>query len=263
MENLRTTSPVPLTFSYGSDEKQGLRPAMEDEHFYQESDDTILTGVFDGHSGQKAATHAKKHTPQLFFEILQEQKGNILKTFEVLCQRLHDSYTGNDGATALICYIDKRTQTIYTATLGDSEANIYRKINGIVLSIPLSPIRDWSTDKKFLDPQETRVTDGVKPRLYGDINVSRSIGDKRYSAISQKPKVTQFFMQPGDVLTLCCDGLKDFVREEAICQMVQRHEGSEEALAQALTKASVDKHIYPHYTDNVSVLVIQAQETTD
>lgn len=92
----------------------------------------------------------------------------------------------------------------------------------------------------------------------GSLNVSRAIGDKNYPAVSQKPKVTCCQLHPGDVLVLGCDGLKDFVSEEMICQMVRDHRGAEEDLAKELITASVRRQNSRH-NDDVSVIVIRAQ----
>lgn len=258
-DQLQEEEKVSLIFSYGSSEEQGLRTTMEDEHFYHEDTYSILAGVFDGHGGKTAATHAKEQAQALFFELLRTHDGNVVKTFEVLCQRLHGSYSGSHGTTALICYFDKATQMVYTATLGDAEANIYRRTDGQVVSIPLSPIRDWNTDRKFVDKTVYITDHRRKPRLRGTLNVSRSIGDKDYPAISQKPKVTCCQLQPDDVLILCCDGLKDFVPEKMICQMVRDHQGTEEDLAKVLTTASTTRQDTFGHNDNVSVIVIRAQ----
>lgn len=112
---------------------------MEDDHFYREDPHSILAGVFDRHHGKTAATHAKDRIPVLFYELLSTFNRNVIQTFEVLCQSVHDLYRGDHGTTALICYYHKVTRKVYTATLGDTEANIYRQIDGKVLSIPLSP----------------------------------------------------------------------------------------------------------------------------
>ena len=66
LQDLMPSKQIPLIFSYGSDAQQGLRESMEDAHFYQEDDDMILTGVFDGHGGKSAAIHARRETPNLF-----------------------------------------------------------------------------------------------------------------------------------------------------------------------------------------------------
>ena len=42
------------------------------------------------------------------------------------------------GSTLVMSFIDNNTNIIYTATVGDSEANIYRWIDGEIKSIPLS-----------------------------------------------------------------------------------------------------------------------------
>lgn len=39
---------------------------------------------------------------------------------------------------ALMCYVDSQTNTVYTAILGTSEANIYRQTENALKSIPLS-----------------------------------------------------------------------------------------------------------------------------
>lgn len=172
----------------------------------------------------------------------------------------------NDGTTAVISFIDKNSGRIYTATLGDSEANIYRKIDKKVKSIPLSCVRDWSSKKEAKraaavtnDPAKaTQWPKAKNPKTlrfpspnYG-LNVSRAIGDVEFSkGVIHKAKVTVNQVQPGDRIVIACDGLKDFVPEKEIVDMVKSNPGA--GLAQKL----VDHALGPKMSqDNVTVLVL-------
>lgn len=253
-----------LTLQDGADTQLGNRPSNEDTHIIYQYDQGILYGVFDGHAGTTASTIAKLHAPSLF-EIHMGEQPNILKALEATIAELHTMVQVESGSTAVMCYCCFKTNFVFTATLADAEANIYRNISGKLKSIPLSPLRNWQTDEKHLPPNQIYKAEPSNPKswrvpgLVGGVNVSRAIGDKAIDLVSQKPKVTMTQLSPGDTLVLSCDGLKDFVLEEAICKMAEQHEGSEDELARALTQASVDKQDSTD-KDNVSVIVIRAQE---
>jgi|JI10StandDraft_1071094.scaffolds.fasta_scaffold01672_3 serine/threonine protein phosphatase PrpC len=158
-----------------------------------------------------------------------------------------------------MCYFDPKTCFLYTATLGDAEANIYRKIKRSVKSLPLSPVRNWKTDEKRLPPNSIQKNFCENPKYWRvqGINVSRALGDKNISLVSQKPKVTKTLFLPEDTLVLCCDGLKDFLLEKEIVKIVSDNQTkSPQELAKALTTASVWKQTGSG--DNVTVIVVRA-----
>ncbi|NGX47794.1 MAG: hypothetical protein K1000chlam3_01177, partial [Chlamydiae bacterium] len=121
-----------LKLSHHFADAQGLRLTMEDAHFYKEMEKGTLTGVFDGHGGSKVSAYASKEFQNRFPKALKEANGNVHQAFEKVIDEIHlkvaqYSAWDHEGSTAVVCYIDKETHQIYTATLGDSEANIYRK----------------------------------------------------------------------------------------------------------------------------------------
>jgi serine/threonine protein phosphatase PrpC len=170
----------------------------------------------------------------------------------------------------VVCYVDKKTHHIYTATLGDSEANIYRKFDDKLKSIPLSCIRDWSSKKdahrasialgrpqiainwpKISNPKYLRF-----PYPFFGINVSRSIGDVLLSGspekpgVIHKPKITRIQVKSGDLLILACDGLKDYVSDNEIVSILKNPPPNP---AKHLVNYAIDEG---NSLDNVTVLAI-------
>jgi serine/threonine protein phosphatase PrpC len=260
-ELLLHAKPQPrLAFTVRHAEARGVRPTMEDAHFYTEIPQGSLAAVFDGHGGAKVANYANEQFQKRFSQALEKANGNVHQAFEVLIHEIHLEVMLNDGwagigTTAVICFIDKTTNLIYTATLGDSEANIYRTIDGSLNSIPLSCVRDWSSKKDALRaaiamdrpqyaeewPKATNSKmlryekvafydkDG-RPKYSTRLNVARAIGDrnsrgtKEKPAVIDKPKITINMLLPGDILTLVCDGVKDFASELDIVKQIYRKE---------------------------------------
>lgn len=185
------------------------------------------------------------------------------------------------GSTAVISYIDKKTNLIYTATLGDSETYIYRKTGDTLQAIPLSVIRNWASEKdaeraEKAYPGAKEIWEGMKakkrrfPPVHEGkaLNVSRAFGDQEFSskaldleappAISTKFKITVQKLLPGDIVLAACDGLWDYTK---------KHE--------YIVKDIIDdtKNTNPHYTlslriafnaykerkssDNISVIALK------
>lgn len=280
---------TPLKFNYCAADAQGIRPSMEDTHFFKEFEKGAFTAVFDGHGGREIAEFASDTFQKKFPEALDKANGNVHQAMEKLIDEIYQEVVAHKewnqiGSTAVISFIDKNTRQIYTATIGDSEANIYRKIDGNLQSIPLSCVRDWSSESDaerasiaLGDPniatEWPKIKDGKIrfPSPFYGVNVSRSIGDcflagtKEKPGVIHKPKITMNQLQPGDLLVLACDGLKDYVSEKEIIQNIEIAK-SENLLSKIITfftgrnSASrlVDYAInHNHSTDNVTVLAIE------
>lgn len=237
IEKMNEVKLTQLQFRYSVAEMQGRRSTMEDAHFYKETQQGVLTGVLDGHRGIVIAQYVSDQIQNRFFDSLIKNHGNVRQTFEFLFNEIqqdivHNSHWDPVGSTAVICYIDKRTHLIYTATLGDSEANIYRTIDQQVKSISLSCVRDWSSTRDALraaiannDPQIAEDWPKEKfPKFlrHGNLNVSRAFGDVDLAGtmekpgVIHKPKITINQLNKGDTLILACDGLKDYASEKEI-----------------------------------------------
>lgn len=267
----------PLNFTWGISLEQGCRKSMEDAHFFKEFEAGIVTGVFDGHGGSNVSEYASKEFEKKFPASFVDYQ-DPLYSFNTLIQEINQEIFKNptwntQGSTGLICFIDKKTHLIYTATIGDSEANIYRKTDdGLYKSIPLSCVRDWSSEKEakrasdYYNEPDIALTwpEDLYPkklRLNG-LNVSRSLGDlqRAFNAegkagIISKPKVTIQTLLPNDILILACDGLKDYVPEKNIVDLMNTHsEISATQLASLLTTQALDTF---SSQDNVTVLVLK------
>jgi serine/threonine protein phosphatase PrpC len=300
-----------LEIKHEAAEAQGVRPTMEDAHFFKEIAQGVIAGVFDGHGGSSVANYANKQFAMRFSDQLEKCQGNVREAFQSLIDEIHEEIVqlANNksgasgpfafihrnewhkaGTTAVICFLDKKTHKIYTATLGDSEANIYRKIDGKMKSIPISCVRDWSSKKDAAraaiatsDPDKAinwpKAKDPKALRFPGPdygLNVSRAIGDVGFSyfatplkdgevweegkvphknpGVIHKAKITLNQVQPGDRIVIGCDGLKDFVPEKEIAKMVDLNPG------EGLAKKLVDHAIGPKKSqDNVTVLVLDVK----
>ena len=158
---------------------------------------------------------------------------------------------------------------IYTATLGDSEANIYRIINGSLKSIPLSVIRDFTSDKEVLrvvrftgELQYLKILPTANPKtLYPTgVNVARALGDKDATGtatnpvVIHKPKITANRILPGDMIILVCDGIKDFMSEKAIVEQIAKCISHKKNPSKHLVNYAIDT---ANSSDNATVLAIR------
>lgn len=286
--------PNPLKLEFGSKTDTGFRKTMEDAHFCIEMDKGTLVGVFDGHGGHEVANLAKQLFQTLFPVALLENKGNVHKSFEqvffqIKLEILKIPQLNHKGSTAVVSFFDKKTNLVYTATLGDSEAKIYRKFEDEWKSIPLSCVRDWgskrdetravlATNEEFKEPFFATLKDywrtlpNNKERrmankgnsfiklVTGAINISRAFGDEAnnigrpINTVVTKSKIGVFPLLPGDVFVSACDGLWDFVHREKkiVCCIADNHEKSSNKISEELVNLSLDKQrvVRSHYPKN-------------
>ena len=220
----------------GEYEAQGPRPAQEDSHMYcckiEGSQGGALAGVFDGHGdGQKISSAVATNYARHFEESLVYHEKDVCKAFEKTTADLQEFITRDSpetakkgGTTAVTSYI--HDGLIYTATLGDSECLVFRKINGKVTAIPLSCVRDWTSPKDSArgleaelvhEEEKDRIAKSKEPthssrpeidlpglkdtewwhrfknpkrRRVNRLNVSRSIGDDYTSIVDKKTNTT-------------------------------------------------------------------------
>lgn len=266
-----------LTFSHTEFSAQGPRSSMEDAHYYKKTIDGFSVAIFDGHGGSEVSAYAAAQAQERFFPYLEKAGGNVHAAFTNLINDIHSELNQVDsGSTAVMCYVDKKSNLIYTATLGDSEAFIYRKVDGKVYAIPLSCVRDWSSHsdaaraakimshlkhgsfdeifKKYVSAEDSKKI--YFPARAGGVNVARAIGDSQFSLIkgmvgvSQKPKITVNQLRLGDKLVLGCDGLFDYTDHSEIINALENGDGD---FASRIGAVALEQT-----KDNVSVIVIDA-----
>lgn len=258
----------PLTFTVEHHEDQGVRKTMADAWFQLPMAQGLLTGVFDGHTRDGVAKYAAAQLQARFPTALESAQGNVHQAFERLIYAINQEIAQDpalrvDGSTAVISYIDQETQLVYTATLGDSEAILYREIDGVRKAIPLSCIRNFSSKQDYARlrakypndlPPVPRAGAGkdLRSRLYEGVNVARAFGDHDEEVVSGKPKITVCRVQADDRLVLVCDGVTDYVPQREMVDLVQQHNEPH-----GLAKALVDYALHEKYSrDNITAVVI-------
>jgi serine/threonine protein phosphatase PrpC len=263
---------------------QGKRDEMEDAHLNVEIEQGNLYGIFDGHGDLgEIGKYAAKSFEYQFSGVL-KHTNHVREAFETMINKIHaevkilsDKGLLDGGCTALICFVDKKTRRIFTASLGDTEARIIRNLGDDISSIPLSPIRDWHSDKdqaraiswynenkrkdlmdKFLNAKDKsrRFPGGFE----GGSNVSRAIGDFSLKKVIQKPKVTEHYLRSGDLLLLACDGVWDFVNEKDLINtsIKPNRKKTQVDLAQLIGQQALNLHTDEH-NDNVSVITVHVK----
>lgn len=283
--NSHGESELPAASEISVGEAQGKRAYMEDASFCIENENRILAGVFDGHGGNLVSNFICLNFRDQFDRVLEKCKGNIHTAFEKIFYEIQEKLLKDKliecfgvGSTAVVSYIDKKTGLVYTATLGDSEANIYRVIKEKMKSICLSPIRNWGSQKDAnrmaiyrKDPDfaekwpKNRDPKTLRSGLLSGVNVSRAFGDFKYTGkpkkplVISKPKITLNKMKRGDILVLACDGLKDYVPEREIIKCLEMsldetNGQSFKNIAKVLVSNAIKKW---KSQDNVTVIVIK------
>lgn len=270
-----------LITSYHACSSPGARSNMEDCHFSCKIPSGYLFGVLDGHGGAEVAKYVAEKIQEKFSECLESKQGDIYSTFTYLTDWLQKKIEEQDkwstqGATAVFCFIDIYSHLIYTATIGDSEAKIYRKdTSGLINIIPLSCVRDWTskTDAKraaealqqpniAIDWVQAEQPKKIYFPLYiatMGLNVSRAIGDKFLSTwkgqpgVIHKPKITVNFIKSGDQLILASDGFWDIMPDHVTINCINKLYGKADLIAKnLLTQALRKKECF----DNVTILSV-------
>jgi serine/threonine protein phosphatase PrpC len=284
--------------AFSSVSVKGARPSHEDFFSKKESDNFTFIVLLDGHGGKAVAEfagHALLECMSYLEQNCDNLKLAIETVFELVQKQIRKNLKWNAmGSTAVCCFIQKKTGLVYTATLGDSEANIYRKVGESIKSIPLSCVRNWHSLKdsvryanfyasrsfsylfssgegaaasspealqkaevdKILAKIRSQPSKIVRTKHMG-LNVSRSFGDdspKDKHLVIQKPKVSVFEIKPKDILVIACDGLKDYVSESKIIEQISLKD-AENNLAQRLLDCVPGKAIAS--PDNVTIACLE------
>lgn len=272
---------IPLSLSFQDMEAQGIRPSMEDDHFFAETNDYAVFGVCDGHADDgKIAKLCAKRIPNEFRRILQSEGGDAPKAAQKMIDVIHQQVQKSKmygGSTVVFCYLEKASNKLTVATLGDSEARLYRKTSTGVECIPLSRVLDWTTKKEARRAAEalglpSLAEDWPKvkkelakllraPPLIGP-NLTRAVGDQEYQEyiyrkdiklICQDVLVQQFTLRPGDKIVVACDGLWD-VEDKSLPKEIMAPNWDKPV---NLAKKAVDFALNTKKsTDNVSVVVV-------
>ncbi len=273
-----------LSFNVHDAALKGQRPSMEDSHFQKQLSGGYLLGICDGHGdGGKIAEYISLRCQQLFSEKWEEHASNRIEVFSALLAQIHQEVlekqlVESGGSTAVICFIEKLTNYCYVATLGDSEAKLFRSVEGEISIFPLSCVRDWSSEKDAKRASHALDQPAIAnnwPRAINSkylrfpfqncgVNVSRAIGDREFNELNgcpgviQKPKVTMFELEKKDLLILACDGVWDYVQNQELVDRVITPcwLNDEINIAQEIAHFALD---VKGSEDNISVIALQVE----
>lgn len=244
-------------------------------------------GIFDGHSGKKTAEYVADVFVDKFVKQFQEKGLSLQERFKetfLSIQKDLEKFKWKCGTCALVGWIPPGTRHLIVATLGDSQAKLYR--GDQVMS--LSKVERWS-DQTAMDRAKEAASDvwgrfnqrlgypgkgynlrgGLLWRNKGSIFVSRTLGDikqRRFGwkygeekirehkrqAISLVPFVQHIQLQKGDKIIFGCDGLWDECRDHM--GAIQKVILAGREVAKTLAESAVNKW---GSKDNVSVIAFQ------
>lgn len=269
----------------------GRRSINEDDHAIHQTPWGEFFAVCDGHGLLETR---KSGTPQTFIgqecsaiasqsvrgdlpAMIQGCNYNTERAFKEWCEHVHQTLpTVVAGTTIVFGFFEKLTHLFHVGTVGDSKTILFRKKDGMIFPIPLSPETHWGTPEaiqrvqEILSPEEFALwisEKNPKRRRFppgGGVNTSDSLGDKLMNmngktAINHLPMCSLIQLRANDLVIMACDGVWDVTTSLELIQTIIQPNWNKtsEELAQLISDFALHTK---HSRDNVTVLAIQAQD---
>jgi protein phosphatase 2C family protein 2/3 len=269
---------------------QGERPTMEDAHFAAPAfitssaklDDLQATkaaplhcfGVFDGHGGDACAAFAATELPEQLKSALAARLPAVAALVNAHqatdVQWFRSPARDMSGTTAVTVLLESSSGRVLAANAGDSRAIIVRGKRAIALTTDQDA--DNKAEKKRLKAVGAEVDDDGY--INDSVQVARSIGDwdakfvegedddgdpqlQHSMAVVATPDCKWGFLEPDDILVLCCDGVIEPTHPSAawIAKHVRAAMTSGSS-AQEAAEGLAREALSMGSEDNVSVLVV-------
>jgi protein phosphatase len=260
------------SWSFGYSSEYGGRTTQEDrwelcEFRTADGLDALLALVADGIGGRSTGELASQWAKETVRDYVlgkppatSEIPQALVAAFQAANIRIHDEALDNPtragmGTTCTVVVIVGRR--LYLAHVGDSRAYLARGNTIQQLSID----HTWAQEalQAGRSPEEIRnhPNRGVIKRYLGiteDVNVDTRYqppggGDpKAYPDSAGQP----LFLQDGDSILLCSDGVSDVLRDEQLLAVVRRHPAAENKAATAVVQAALKAGA----SDNVTAIVV-------
>jgi serine/threonine-protein kinase len=143
-----------------------------------------------------------------------DAKGTLRRMFIAACARVHDAsvreYQGQTMATTLVVTI-VRDRVAYIAHVGDSRAYLIRKKK--IFRLTKDHVATAISVKLGLILEREAMASAERCQL------TRTVGMDPFC----NPDLTTQFLEHGDFLLQCTDGLHAFVLDDEICELVSQH----------------------------------------
>lgn len=222
-----------LGLKWGHSGMQGWRASMEDAHFAIPSmpgegwETHAGFGVLDGHGGADVAKFCASQLPHMIASHPSNDPPHaIIMSFYKMDEVLREMPTidaDGQGCTACCCLLNK--DYIICGNAGDSRAVLCRGGKAVPLSEDHKPSDRREQNRISKAGGVVVSVGGGCPRVNGDLNLSRSLGDLRHKQdkslnaaeqiITSTPDVRTFHRQPNDeFMLLACDGVWDVLSNE-------------------------------------------------
>lgn len=261
---------------------QGDYPYMEDRSIVTtfsipllDANPILLTGVFDGHAGEKCAEHLKSYlsdTLQKHLMIFADKTNYPDFTLDaIVCNALRQALVELDyaylesagGSTATVSV--KVGNFLYTANVGDSRTVLVSQDRWKQLSIDAEPNEEpHKTIVETLGGSVTKAHNEPSCRISYDVGMGSSIGD--HSVLGTNPTVTfsktDLTDYPNAVLVAVSDGATDVATSREIARVIQNTYFSEKGLSLQNTADSMGYSCYKNGAYDNTTLVMVALNST-
>lgn len=221
-----------------------------------------LFGLFDGHSGNFAATFSAEETKNILEESLKQPQYNLPDIIQSLFPSVNKNFkqilatksanVQNSGTTALIILV--QDSICYLANLGDTRAVLCRENKALRISKDHKPIDEEDRVQSlggYISGKSTK-------RINGMLAVSRSIGDFHMDPfVRDEPFVNIFpFTDKDDFIIIACDGVWDELEDNQATEIVALE--SDPFLAASKLR---DASYLAGSDDNISVIIARLEKS--
>lgn len=245
-----------------------------------------IFAVFDGHGpkGHDVSAFVSEYLTKLFVSHKERDASpsHALQESFILCQKMLETLdpfrtiSMDSGSTCTFAYLPAGEDVIHLAHVGDSRACLSR--GGHALEVTQDHKPDLKEEKARIERAGGMVVfDGYfNHRIYssdgrGGLNMSRAFGDnaaqkfgvtaqptyRRVDINTSKPEKDS---ERDQFLLLCSDGVWEFLKSQAVCDVVLRHGRSEaQKAAEEIAKASYDAWMADsegEVSDDITVVLV-------
>ena len=233
---------------------QGPRPSMEDNICIQSiGENLLMLAVFDGHGGADVANMCVDRAPVIMKRLVQsnpEMSICLRLLYKELDEEARLLNVPQVGSTAVIVIVTQ--DRIWFSNCGDAMAAIKTHDGKVRYMSQDHKVENEVGRIEALGGVVTRF--GGCARIYGTLNIARSIGDHYLKAfVTSDPYVTATSFPKADIdwVIIASDGLWDVYEPDELSRDLVAHKyGVQEMTTSAYSKGSMDNIsiIYSKFT---------------
>jgi serine/threonine protein phosphatase PrpC len=214
--------------AWGVAQHIGTRPYQEDRYVIAERFclGYSLFAIMDGHGGDHVSEYVRTHIVGVVKTAVETQVDFNIRTALIRAYHtLHDNLPYDKsylcGCTCVVLLL--HDNHLWVANCGDSRAITHRGEQSIDLTFDHKPGSPGEMARIRRAGGDVIEVDGV-PRVIGELAVSRSIGDKRYTPfVIASPDITYFPLSHlNRYVLLATDGLWDVMSTSDVDRFVKR-----------------------------------------